>query len=246
MSALFILWVSQKHYMNLVNEKYAGSFIALTIEQNEELKDQNILDIHRAILISQDTYIVEDSNLCDHCIVVSEEMAEYVNQTIPLKVGDKTINADVIKTYKKQKLFNGILISSKLYQELNEGTKENTYLFNLKYWSKWQQITKKLENKYHKETMVYLNQNNQPSYEDKIKIITTFMNCLIALWVLVFAVILVNIASDEKKIHKLYTYLGYSKRKIKQILIAKYMILLIIAATIMGIIYFIINNLPIK
>lgn len=238
-----VLTFGKNYYLELCNQDYEGSFIAVPYQKDifykiKEIKD--ITEIELGIYLDNKV-MLKDKNLQRNEVIIPETMKYdyHINDNLNLELNNKEIPL-VVKDFTPGSYI--IYLNEDL---LNENVMDNpqVYAIKIKNWLNYQKTTTKLEKMLNQETIFNVYKKNSIEYENIINIFNIFIVLNLILFFIILIITIFNILEDDKKINIMYQSLGFSKKEIIKSSFLKILILLFISLIISIFIILIISKI---
>ena len=226
-SAFLIL---KKYYTELINDNYDGSFIMFEVSQNTIFTDlENVNIMYRGLNTKDILYPIIEFNertIKDDSIIMSSDFSDQFQ--IGNKIISTTLNEKILKKeleitefYKTDKVLQPFLINSNTFNQIIDKESKIIYIGICKNWLHEKKTVKKIEEQLNAQVIEFISKKHESNYDEIIFAVNLFIILVIIAFVILNILLIINIIYDESKSNILYKSLGYSSKKINQILLYK-------------------------
>lgn len=225
-SSLLLL---KKHYIGLINDNYSSSFIMFEVDKNTMVTNlDNVNIIYRGLATKDILYpIIEwnEKNIQDNEVLISSDFNNQfkIGEEISLTIFNNTVNKElkIIEFYNTDKFIKPFFINSNTFNQLIKEESKILYIGKIKNWLYEKKTVKKIEEELNIQVMEFISKNHESNYDEIVSAINLFTILVILSFIFLNILLTINVIYDERKSNLLYRSLGFSTKKIYQILIYK-------------------------
>lgn len=248
LTAFFIIYNERRISIHKVNT-ISPEMIEVSTTDKElinKIDHKNIKEIITSSIVYKDYMsfaLIEDKNLSDERIELSEYFDEYVISILNEKLED-------FNTYEREKdesisYHNIIYLSKNNFAKMTQGNDKYTYFLRLKKWYERENIKEYLTNDLNVDELEETGSGSTAkyNYETYAHIFTVILIIIGVIFIITLFITIKNLLMDEEKNNTLLSYLGFKKNKIMLYNFLKIALLLIVASIISTILTILFNVL---